>query len=83
MGEAVAGQWCCKASHPCSGALQDRRAWVLVVHKLAWPLLINRNQSAVNDVVAVSFRQMHWRESATQLIEHVFMQTFFGGSSLR
>lgn len=38
---------------------------------------------AVNNVTAVSFRQMYWRGDAAQLIEHVFMQTFFGGNSLR
>lgn len=26
---------------------------------------------------------MYWRGDAAQLIEHVFMQTFFGGNSLR
>lgn len=38
---------------------------------------------AVNNVTAVSFRRMYWRSDATQLIDHVFMQTFFGGNSLR
>ncbi|KAL4451840.1 hypothetical protein ABPG75_007502 [Micractinium tetrahymenae] len=38
---------------------------------------------AVNNATAISFRQMYWRGSATQLIDHVFMQTFFGGNSSR
>lgn len=36
---------------------------------------------AVNGVIGLSFEEMYWRGNASQLIDHIFMQTFYGGST--